>query len=55
VFEVDTWNQVGEMGYFGGAVQMQINRAMPQSSLQVPGDIDHHNALIPAYQQEQLE
>ena len=42
-------------GYFGWAVQAQIDRAMPQSSLQVPGDIDHHNALIPAYQQEQFE
>jgi hypothetical protein len=55
VFEVDTWNQVGEMGYFGGAVQMQINRAMPQSSLQVPGNIDHHDPLISPHQQKQLE
>jgi hypothetical protein len=55
MFELDTRNQVRETGYFGGAVRLQINRAMPQSLLQVPGDIDHHDALISPHQQKQLE
>jgi hypothetical protein len=42
-------------GCFGWAVQLEINRAMPQSLLQVPGDIDHHDALVPPHQQKQLE